>query len=90
MSDTLDLVKCGMCGKATVVASGSRAVCDACRDEERKLYARVRALLREYGDTRLTIQRIADMLGTDEKKISHLVNCGYFQLVLKSFRSYDE
>ena len=79
-----------MCGKATVVNKGSRLVCDACRDEERELYVRVRTLLRQYHGTSLTIKDVADMLKTDEKKITHLVNSGYFQLVMANLRMFDE
>jgi hypothetical protein len=83
---SLNLVKCGMCGKATVVQAGHRSVCEACRVEEQKLYARVRTLLREYDGSKLTIQDVAEMLKEDEKKITHLVDSGYFKLVMSGIR----
>ena len=86
---SLELVKCGMCGKATVVGEGHKHVCDACRDDEHKLYSRVRALIREYNGSRLTIQDVAEILKVDEKKISHLVDSGYFKLVMREIRSFD-
>jgi hypothetical protein len=79
-----------MCGKATVVRKGARPICDACRDEEKNLYVRVRSLLRQYHGTPLTIQDVADMLKVDEKKITHLVDSGYFQLVMANLRMFDE
>jgi hypothetical protein len=85
----LDLVKCGMCGKATVVGMGQRHVCTSCREEEQKLYARVRTLLREYMGVSLTIQDVASMLKVEEKKITHLVDSGYFKLVMRQIRPYD-
>ena len=91
MSDApaLDLVKCGICGKATVVGMGQRHVCAVCRDEERRLYARVRTLLREQVGVSLTIQDVAAMLKVEEKKITHLVDSGYFRLVMRQIRPYD-
>jgi hypothetical protein len=85
----LDLVKCGMCGRATVIGMGQRHVCAACREAEQKLYARVRTLLREQMETSLTIQDVASMLNVEEKKITHLVDSGYFKLVMRQIRPYD-
>jgi hypothetical protein len=79
-----------MCGKATVVEAGVRHLCETCREEELRLYARVRSLLREYDGIKLTIQDAAEMLKEDEKKISHLVNSGYFQLVARVLRAGDD
>jgi len=85
----LELIKCGMCGKAAVVPTGHRHVCEACREEEQKLYARVRSLVREYEGASLTIPDVADMLKVDEKKITHLVDSGYFKLVVTGIKSYE-
>jgi hypothetical protein len=85
----LDLVKCGMCGKATVVGAGQRHVCESCREEEQKLYTRVRALIREYDRSELTVQDVAAILKIDEKKITHLVDSGFFKLVMKKICSFD-
>jgi hypothetical protein len=85
----LDLVKCGMCGKAVVVGAGRRHVCEACREEEQKLYARVRTLIRESERSDLTVQDVAAILKVDEKKVTHLVDSGFFKLVMKKIRFYD-
>jgi hypothetical protein len=85
----LDLVKCKMCGKATVVALGMRPVCDSCRQKEQELCALVREVLRDHGDERLTIRDVSDILEIDEKEIMHLVDSGYFQLKMKSLQLYD-
>ncbi|MDR1916708.1 MAG: hypothetical protein LBQ58_09070 [Synergistaceae bacterium] len=77
----LDLVKCGMCDKAVVIERGTKPVCQDCRQEEQELYRRVRALLTDYGDRRFTIQDVAGALGVEEKKITYLVDNGYFQLI---------
>jgi hypothetical protein len=86
---SLDLIKCEMCGKAAVVEQGGRRVCSACFEDERKLYAKVRALLLEYEGSSLTIQDVAETLKEDEKKISYLVDSGYFKLVMRGARPYD-
>jgi hypothetical protein len=83
----LELVKCGMCGKAIVVGAGQRHVCEVCRDEEQRLYRRVRMLVRENSEKRFTIQDVAEMLEEDEKKITHLVDSGYFRLVMSGILS---
>jgi hypothetical protein len=85
----LDLVKCKMCGKATVIVSGVRPLCDACRKKERELYARVRAVLRDHLYERLTIQDVSAILEVDEKKIMHLVDSGYFQLKMQNLQLND-
>ena len=77
---SLDLVKCGMCGKATVVAVGHRHLCDECRDQELKLYRKVRSLVLGDPAAGFTIQEVAGILMEDEKKIHHLVDSGYFKL----------
>ena len=83
---SLDLVKCGMCGKAAVVAAGHRSICDACRIEEQELYRRVRILIHENLDTRYTINDVADILKLDEKKIHHLVESGFFTLTTRGIQ----
>jgi predicted RNA-binding Zn-ribbon protein involved in translation (DUF1610 family) len=77
----LDLVKCGICGKAVVIERGAEQICPNCRNDEKRLYRAVRALLTEYPDRRFTIQDVASELKVDDKKITHLVESGYFQLV---------
>jgi hypothetical protein len=79
-----------MCGKAAVVESGGRHVCPVCLEEEHRLYADVRTLLRDYEGSGLTIKDVAEMLGIDERKITHLVESGYFKLALRGgLRSND-
>jgi hypothetical protein len=85
----LDLVKCKMCGKATVVTLGMRSVCDSCRQKEQELCVLVREVLRDHLEERLTIQDVAEILDVDEKKIMHLVDSGYFQLKMKNLQLYD-
>jgi hypothetical protein len=77
----LDLVECGICGKAVVIERGAKNICPRCRDDEQRLYRNVRTLLTEYPDRRFTIQDVAAELKIDDKKITHLVENGYFQLV---------
>jgi hypothetical protein len=86
---SFDLVKCGMCGKAVVVQAGLRSVCDACRKEEQKLYMRVRSLLTDNERGALTVQDVAELLEVDEKQIVHLVESGFFQLVMKRIKLFD-
>jgi hypothetical protein len=78
-----------MCGKATVVEQGERCVCSVCLEEERILYVRVRTLLRDNEESRLTIKDVAEMLEIDERKITHLVDSGYFKLALHGLRPND-
>ncbi|MDR0654171.1 MAG: hypothetical protein LBG12_12820 [Synergistaceae bacterium] len=85
----LELVKCGMCGKATVVERGERHVCPMCLDEEHKLYVSVRTLVRDYEGGGLSIKDVAEMLEVDENKITHLVDNGYFVLALRGLRPRD-
>jgi hypothetical protein len=85
----LELVKCGICGKAAVVGAGQRHVCDACREEEQELYRRVRSFIREYPEAGNTVQGIAHALKVDEKKITHLVDSGYFRLVMRTVRPFE-
>ena len=85
----LDLVKCKMCGKATVIALGTRPVCDSCRQEEQELYVRVRSVLRDH-EKKLTIQDVSEILEVDEKKIMHLVDSGYFQLKMQNLQLCDD
>ena len=83
---SLDLVKCGMCGKATVVAAGQRCVCEVCREEEHKLYTRVRTLIVENPDVGYTIQEVVGMLNVNERKIHHLVDSGFFKLTIRGIQ----
>ncbi|MCL2684749.1 MAG: hypothetical protein FWE55_05845, partial [Synergistaceae bacterium] len=72
----LNLVNCGICGKATVVDEEQRHICDACREEELQLYRRVRALISENPGAGFTIWDVADKLKEDEGKITHLLDSG--------------
>ena len=83
---SLDLVKCGMCGEAVVIATGHRHVCETCREPEHELYARVRSLIRENIYTRYTIQDAAGILEVDEKKIKHLVDSGFIKLTIRGIQ----
>ena len=76
-----DIAKCGMCGNAFVGLMGARNVCNNCRDEEQKLYHKLRTLIRDNPDKRFSIQEAAQLLRVDEKKIAHLVDSGLVQLV---------
>ena len=79
----LDLIKCGICGDAAVIAMGHRPVCEACRGLEHELYIRVRTLVRENHDVRYTISDAADILKIEESKIKHLVDSGFFKLTMR-------
>ena len=87
---SLDLVKCGMCGKATVISEGHRHVCEECRDPEHKLYARVRMILGEYPDSGFTVQNIAEMVKAEESQIRHLVDSGFFKLTVRGLQFCEE
>jgi AcrR family transcriptional regulator len=52
-------------------------------EEERRIYAAVRALLLDYGGSGLTLKDVAEMLHVEERKITHLVNSGYFNLSMR-------
>ena len=82
----MDLVKCGMCDEAVVIAKGQRHLCDACREVEHELYTRVRTLIRENIYTRYTIRDAADVLNVDERRIKHLVDSGFIKLTLKGIQ----
>jgi hypothetical protein len=86
----LDLVECGMCGKAAVVAEGRRSICDACREQEQELYSKVKDLIRENPGAGFTIRDMADILKVDERKIHHLVNSGYFKLTTQGIQLCKE
>jgi hypothetical protein len=86
----LDLVKCKMCGKAAVITSGMRPVCDGCRQKEQELYVSVRGVLRDHIDKKLTIQDVAEILEITEKSIMHLVDSGYFQLKMRNLELHDD
>lgn len=76
-----DLAKCGMCGKAFVGVMGARNVCNDCRDEEQKLYHRLRTLIRDNPDRKFSLQEAAQLLRVEEKQIAHLVDNGLVQVV---------
>jgi hypothetical protein len=77
---SLELVRCGICEKATVVRRGERHVCPECLEEEQKLYTKVRNLLRDHHWGGLTIKDVAERIAVEERKITHLVDSGYFKL----------
>ena len=87
---SLDLVKCGMCGKAAVVGEGRRHVCDSCRAEELNLYSKVRTFVQGNPDTEFTIKNVADILKVDERKIHHLVESGYFKLTMRKLQLCEQ
>jgi hypothetical protein len=58
-------------------------------DDEQKLYIRVRTLLRDYEGGRLGVRDVAEMLEIDERKITHLVDNGYFRLETRGLQPYD-
>ena len=82
----LNLVECGMCGKAAVVDEGHRHICDVCRGEEHELYSKIRTLIHENLGTRFTINDVADILKADEKKIYHLVESGFFTMTTRGIQ----
>lgn len=77
----LDLARCPLCDKAVVYEVGKKLICPECAAEESELYKRVRTLLRDYPNHKLSVSDVARMLGVDEKKISYLIDDGMFQLV---------
>ena len=82
----LDLVKCGMCGEAAVIAKGHRRVCDTCRKPEHDLYAAVRTLIQDSSGRRYTIRDVSDVLEVEESKVKHLVDSGFFKLTAQGIR----
>ena len=87
---TLDLEKCAFCGKAFVATLGHRPVCPECRSEENELYKRIRNLIRDHHDTKLTVSDVAKLLKVDEGKIRYFVEQGMFQLVRDNRLVLDE
>ena len=82
----LDLVKCGMCGEAVVIARGQRSVCESCRESEHELYSTVRTLIRENLDVRFTMRDAAEILKVEESKIKHLVDSGFIKLTIRGIQ----
>ena len=82
----LDLIKCGMCGEAAVIAKGHRRVCDTCRGPEHDLYTKVRTLIQENPGKRYTIRDASELLDVEESKILHLVDSGFFKLSTKGIQ----
>lgn len=80
----LDLNICGLCGKAFVGKSGSRDVCDRCKEEEAEIYTKVRDLVRDNPDRSFNVDEAARVLHIPERKIQHLVNKGLIQLGRRS------
>jgi hypothetical protein len=81
VSGEYDLVKCGICGKAFVKQSGGRLTCSDCQTEEDALYRKVRTVLGDYPERRLSVAEVAHIVGVEERKINHLVDSGMFSLV---------
>lgn len=76
-----DIAKCGICGKAFVGVAGTRSVCESCRDEEQAIYNKVRRLIRDNTDRKLTVDEVVRLTGIDRSKIIHLVDSGLLQIV---------
>jgi hypothetical protein len=76
-----DLIKCGLCGRAFVYEIGGKATCPDCLAEEDALYRKVRSILADYSDRRLSAAEVAKLVGVEERKINYLVDCGMFTLV---------
>jgi hypothetical protein len=77
-----ELLKCGLCGKAFVQETGKRPTCPDCIAEEDLLYRKVRNLVGDYPDRRISVAEAAKLLGVEERKINYLVECGMFKLVV--------
>lgn len=80
MDTRLDFNKCPLCGRAFVGFAGMNTVCEDCRDEEQYIYNRVRSIVRESDNKRLTIEEAAKRLRVAEHKIRYLVEKGLVHL----------
>jgi hypothetical protein len=78
---SFDLLKCAICGKAFVQEAGKRPTCPDCLDEESMLYRKVRTIVSDYPDRRISVAEAARLLEVEERKINYLVECGMFKLV---------
>jgi hypothetical protein len=76
-----DLIKCGLCGRAFVYEVGSRPTCPDCAAEEDALYRKIRSLIADYPERRMSVAEVSRLLKVEEKKVSYLVDCGMFSLV---------
>lgn len=78
---TLDLGRCLLCGQAVVYEAGKSPICPECARKQDELYARIRSLLRDYHDCRMSISDVAEFLNVDERDVRFLVESGRFYLV---------
>ncbi|MDR1515014.1 MAG: hypothetical protein LBS45_04905 [Synergistaceae bacterium] len=78
---SFDLVKCAFCGKAFVQEAGKRPTCLDCLAEEDIVYRKVRRLVSDNPDRRLSVSEVSKLLDIEERKINYLVECGMFNLV---------
>jgi hypothetical protein len=78
---SFDLVKCVFCERAFVQEAGKRPICMDCLAEEEIVYRKVRNLVSDNPDRRLSVSEASKILGIEERKINYLVECGMFNLV---------
>lgn len=76
----LDLGKCELCDKAVVHEVGKSSICPECMVKQNELYVKIRSLLRDYPDRRMTITDVAEILAVDEREVRHLLGSGLFSL----------
>ncbi len=78
---TLDLGRCELCDKAIVYEVGKKPVCPECSEKQNELYMKIRSLLRDYPDRRMSVSDVAEILGADEREVRYLLEDGRFNLV---------
>jgi len=83
----LDLGKCRLCEKAVVHEVGKWPLCSACETKQDELYKKIRSLLRDYPDRRLSVADVAEILGTDEREVRYLIESGRFSLVEEEWKT---
>lgn len=76
----LDLGKCELCEKAVVYEVGNSPICPECQTKQNELYMKIRSLLRDYPDRRMSISDVAEILNVDEREVRHLRENGRFWL----------
>lgn len=77
----MDITKCLICDKAMVAPVGQTPICPECEQGEGDLYKKIRQMLRDYPDRRVTVKEAAKMFNVDEKRIKAMIKKGLFTLV---------
>ena len=73
------MTKCDGCFERVEV--GKKPICPECSAKQNELYMKIRSLLRDYPDRRMSVSDVAEILGADEREVRYLLEDGRFRLV---------